>query len=140
MTASFHDNIAEAKEHQNKSQTYKWRGNRKPGKQMKDQADEHRLSLSPQAQKLNSNLNMTPSLPNAAPLTAARLPYICFTAKLLLPFLSAGSEAVLSHQNILLIHGPGCKRFTVHVIPEKTMRSIMKYIERVHLISKVERS
>lgn len=59
---------------------------------MKDQADEHRLSLSPHAQKLNSNLNMTPSLPNAAPLTAARLPYICFTAKLLL-FLSAGSEA-----------------------------------------------
>lgn len=59
---------------------------------MKDQADEHRLSLSPHAQKLNSNPNMTPSLPNAAPLTAARLQYICFTAKLLL-FLSAGSEA-----------------------------------------------
>lgn len=87
---------------------------------MNDQADEHRLSRSPHAQKLNSNLNMTPSLPNAAPLTAARLPYICFTAKLLL-FLSAGSEAVLSHQNVLLTHGPGCKRLTVHVIPEKIM-------------------
>lgn len=92
--ASFHDNITEAKEHQNESQTYKCRGERK---QMKDQVDEHRLSLSPHAQKLNSNLNMTPTLPNAAPLTAARLQYICFTAKLLL-FLSAGSEAALSHQ------------------------------------------
>jgi len=52
------------------------------GKQMKDQVDEHRLSPSPHAQKLNSNLNMTPSLPNtAALLTAARLQYICLTVK-----------------------------------------------------------
>lgn len=84
---------------------------------MKDQVDEHRLSLSPHAQKLNSNLNMTPSLPNTALLTAARLQYICFTVKPLL-FLSAGLllRSVLKftfsiHIPALIVNDSPCRLF-----------------------------
>lgn len=77
---------------------------------MKDQVDEHRLSLSPHAQKLNSNLNMTPSLLNTALLTAARLHYICFTVKPLL-FLSDGLSSPVIHIPALIVNDSSCMLF-----------------------------